>query len=205
MPIDVLGILLECSSNLNPIYFSGFHLRGLFYKVLRSFDPGFAGWLHGFRGLAPFSISPLMKIDSGTYIFRITSYLTKLSDALIKAFSKTDDVELLNRRFRVVEISYKRLDLERFMRDSVPYTRYELDFLSPTCFRRPCPYIPLHLMGFLARIMKFIGRPRSHYRFLPLPEPILMLRNLRRQWQQYAGFMCYRSSSIYSLHSSRTL
>jgi CRISPR/Cas system endoribonuclease Cas6 (RAMP superfamily) len=73
------------------------------------------------------------------------------------------------------------------MRDSKPYRRYELEFLSPTCFRRPCPYIPLHAMGLMASIMKLMGKPKSHYRFLPLPDPILMLRNLKRQWDQYAG------------------
>ena len=187
MPIDVIGILLESNSNLDPGYSSGFQLRGLFYRVLRSYDPGFSSWLHGFRGLAPFSISQLMKVYPRVYFFRITSYLTKLSDALIKAFGRAGRIELLDNGFQVVEISYKRLDLERLMRDSKPYTRYELEFLSPTCFRRPCPYIPHHLLGFIARILKLMKRPRSHYRFHPLPDPILMLRNLRRQWDQYAG------------------
>lgn len=187
MPIDVLGILLESGSDLDPGYSSGFHLRGLFYKVLRSHDPGFSSWLHGFGGLAPYSISQLMKVEPGIYVFRITSYLTRLSDALIKAFSRAERVELMGRVFRVAEISYKRLELEKLLKGSKPYTRYEIGFVSPTCFRRPCPYIPQHLLGFIARILKLIGRPRSHYRFYPLPDPVLMLRNLKRQWDQYAG------------------
>jgi len=187
LPIDSLGILLECNPDFRPSFSSGFHLRGLFYKTLKSIDPGFSSWLHGYRGLAPFSVSPLIRVDSGLYLFKIASYLTKLSDMLVKAFGRLGEVELLNKRFRVLEILYTRLDLEKLMRDSKPYTRYELEFLSPTCFRRPCPYIPLHTMGLMASIMRLMGKPKSHYRFLPLPDPILMLRNLKRQWDQYAG------------------
>jgi len=187
LPIDSLGVLLECNPDFRPGFASGFHLRGLFYRSLRSIDPGFSSWLHGYRGLAPFSISPLIRVDPGLYFFKITSYLTKLSDMLVRAFSRLNEVELLNRRFRVLEISYTRLDLEKLIRGSTPYTRYEIEFISPTCFRRPCPYIPLHAMGFLASIMRLVDKPKSHYRFLPLPDPILMLRNLKRQWDQYAG------------------
>ena len=187
MPIDVFGFLLRCSSDPRPSYASGFHLRGLFYRCLRTVDPSLAERLHGRRGLAPFSISPLIRVDSGAYFFRVTSYLSRLSDAVLRAFSSIEEVRLLNESFRLVEISYKRLDLERLRREAAPYRKYEVEFLSPTCFRRPCPYIPLHVLGFLARVMRFIGRPKSHYRFLPLPDPVLMFRNLSRQWDQYAG------------------
>ena len=187
MPIDVIGVLLESSFDLDPSYSSGFHLRGLFYRVLRSRDPGLSSRLHGFKGLAPYSISPLMRVEPKIYFFRVASYLTRLSDALIKAFSDVKHVELMNGSFRVVEISYKRLELEKLLEDSQPCRRYEIEFVSPTCFRRPCPYVPHHLLGFIARIMRLVGKPKSHYRFYPLPDPILMLRNLKRQWDQYAG------------------
>jgi len=187
LPIDSLGVLLECNPDFRPSFSSGFHIRGLFYKTLKSVDPGFSSWLHEYGGLAPFSVSPLIRVGPGLYLFKITSYLTKLSDMLVRTFGRLSEVELLNKRFRVLEISYARLDLDRLTRDSKPYTRYELEFLSPTCFRRPCPYIPLHAMGLMASFMRFMGKPKSHYRFLPLPDPILMLRNLKRQWDQYAG------------------
>jgi len=187
LPIDSLGVLLERNPDFRPSFSLGFHLRGLFYRTLRSVDPGFSSWLHGYGGLAPFSVSPLIRVSPGLYLFKIASYLTKLSDMLVKAFGRLSEVKLSDKHFRVLEISYVRLDLEGLVRDSKPYTRYELEFLSPTCFRRPCPYIPLHTMGLVASIMRFMGKPKSHYRFLPLPDPILMLRNLKRQWDQYVG------------------
>ena len=187
MPIDSLGVLLERNPDFRPSFSLGFHLRGLFYRTLRSVDPGFSSWLHGYGGLAPFSVSPLIRVSPGLYLFKIASYLTKLSDMLVKAFGRLSEVKLSDKHFRVLEISYVKLDLEGLVRDSKPYTRYELEFLSPTCFRRPCPYIPLHTMGLVASIMRFMGKPKSHYRFLPLPDPILMLRNLKRQWDQYVG------------------
>lgn len=187
MPIDVLGVLLTCDSKFNPNYSSGFYLRGLFYKLIRSVDPGLALRLHDYRGLAPFSVSTLMKVYPGLYIFRVTSYLNRLSDTILKSLGRLRDLELMGRRFHLSEISFKRLDLKNLSENVAPYRKYELEFLSPTCFRRPCPYIPLQALGFLARIMRFMDRPRSHYRYLPLPDPLLMLRNLKRQWEQYAG------------------
>lgn len=166
---------------------SGFHLRGLFYRCLRSVDPSLAERLHEYSGLAPFSISPLIRVGPGTCFFKLASYLSRLSDAVLRAFSGLEEARLLDESFRLAEISYKRLDLERLRREAAPYRRYEIEFLSPTCFRRPYPYIPLHMLGFLARVMRLLDKPKSHYRFFPLPDPVLMLRNLSRQWNQYAG------------------
>lgn len=106
---------------------------------------------------------------------------------LFKAFSRLSGLSFSINLFRVFEISYTRSDLERLVRDSKPYTSYELGFLSPTCFRRLCPYILLHTMGLMDGVMRLMGKPRSHYQSLPLPDHILMLRDLKRQWDHYAG------------------
>jgi len=179
--------MLECNPDFKPSFVSGLHLRGLFYRVLSSVDPSLSSRLHDHKTLSPFSISPLIRIGPGRYLFRVTSCLSELSDALVKTFSKMSKVELLNKSFHILEISYTRLDLEKLVKRSAPCRKYEIEFLSPTCFRRPSPYIPLHAMRFITRILKLFGKPKSHYRFLPLPDPILMLRNLKRQWDRYAS------------------
>jgi len=187
LPIDVIGFLLTCNSSPKLGYSSGFHLRGVFYRTLRSYDPYMATQLHDYRGLAPFSISPLMEIHPDIYFFRVTSYLTRLSDALLRSFSKVDCIKLANNTYRIIEISCKRIDLDGLIKESKPFRRYEIEFITPTCFRKPSPYIPMHAFGLLAKIMRAMGRPKSRYRFHPLPDPTLMLRNLKRQWDQYAG------------------
>jgi len=187
VPVDVIGVLLEGERDVGVDYSSGFWLRGLFYRALRSVDEGLASRLHDYRALAPYSISPLMSLDLGIYFFRVTSYLTRLSDAALRAFESMGEFILRGVRFRPIEISLKRVDVERLWGEAKPLRRYELEFLTPTCFRRPSPYIPLHELGMLARFMIAVRRPKSHYRFHPLPDPILMLRNLKRQWDQYAG------------------
>lgn len=187
LPVDVIGFSLMCRSMPKLGYSSGFYLRGMFYKMLRSYDRYMAAQIHEYKGLAPFSISPLIEFYPSAYFFKITSYLTKLSDAVLKAFSRVEDLRLSTHEYRLIEISCKRIDLADFIRDSKPFRRYEIEFITPTCFRRPSPYIPLHVLGVLARIVRAVGKLRSHYRFFPLPDPILMLRNLKRQWDQYAG------------------
>ncbi|MEM4833874.1 MAG: CRISPR system precrRNA processing endoribonuclease RAMP protein Cas6 [Thermosphaera sp.] len=146
-----------------------------------------AARLHEYGGLAPFSISPLMEVCPGIYSFKITSYLTRLSDVVLKSFIKMENVKLASNVCRLIRISFKRINLDDLIKNSKPIRKYEIEFITPTCFRRPSPYIPLHTIGFLAKIMRVTRKIRSHYRFFPLPDPILMLRNLKRQWDQYAG------------------
>lgn len=187
MPIDVVGFYLVSNSKLPLGFSSGFYVRGAFYSVLRAYDPHIAIHLHEYKGLAPFSVSPLMEIYPDIFFFRVTSFLTKLSDAILKAFSSVREIKIANNICNLMEISFKRIDLDGLVRNSKPLKRYEVEFITPTCFRRPSPYIPLHVIGFLARIMRLMDRPKSHYRFFPLPDPVLMFRNLKRQWDQYAG------------------
>ncbi|MEM1730848.1 MAG: CRISPR system precrRNA processing endoribonuclease RAMP protein Cas6 [Ignisphaera sp.] len=187
MPIDVFGFILTSNSRSRLGYSSGFYLRGVFYNVLKSTDPAMATRLHEYGGLAPFSISMLIEIDANTYFFRVASYLTRLSEIILKSFTKHRELKIMDNAYQLIEISCKRIKLEELIRNAEPLRRYEVEFISPTCFRRPSPYIPLHAVGFFAKIMKFIGGPRSHYRFYPLPEPVLMFRNIKRQWDQYAG------------------
>jgi len=120
LPIDSLGVLLECNPDFRSSFPSSFHLRSLFYKTLKSIDPRFSSWLHGYRGFGPILDITLIRVGLGIYLFKIASYLTKLSDAPVKAFGRLSEVELLNRYFHVLEISYARLDLERLMRGSTP-------------------------------------------------------------------------------------
>lgn len=73
------------------------------------------------------------------------------------------------------------------MSESNPHRKYELEFINPTCFRRPCPYIPLYTLGPPAFILNFLRKPKSNYRHYPLPDPVLMFRNLARLWREYGG------------------
>ncbi|MEM2189005.1 MAG: hypothetical protein QXG35_06705, partial [Nitrososphaerota archaeon] len=87
--------------------------------------------IHEYKGLAPFSISPLIEVYPGAYFFRVTSYLTKLSDAVLKAFSRTQDLKLADHTYHLIEISYKRIDLDDLVKDSKPLRRYEVEFITP--------------------------------------------------------------------------
>ena len=187
MPVDVIGVLVASERDFNPKLSSGFHVRGLFYGLLKSADPQLASRIHDFRGLAPFSVSPILKLYPGAYYLKMTSFMTRLTDALLEALKKSEELVIGGRRFLVTELTYSRIDTDKLLTEAEAYTRYELEFISPTCFRRPCPYIPLHTLGIFARIMGVMKQPKSTYRYYPLPDPILMLRNLKRQWEQYTG------------------
>jgi len=185
--VDVVGVIASSSLEGYPRYSSGFGVRGLFYRILRVSDNSLASKIHGFGGLAPFSSSPLIRLERGIYYFRYASFDSRITRALLEFFKRNDEVQLLNNRFYVREITFKSIDLSKLLQDAHPYEKYEIEFMSPTCFRRPCPYIPLHTLGFIAKMLRIVGRPRSTYRYYPLPDPILMLRNINRLWRGYGG------------------
>ncbi|MEM2017246.1 MAG: CRISPR system precrRNA processing endoribonuclease RAMP protein Cas6 [Nitrososphaerota archaeon] len=187
MSIEVVGVIAYSELEHYPVFSSGFHVRGLFYKILKSCNPVLALRVHDYRGLAPFSASPLFKLERNIYYFRFTLLDNRISTALLDFFKKFDEVELLNSKFYLNEVTYKSIDLKELLSESSPCKKYELEFLSPTCFRRPCPYIPLYTLGPLSHMLRFFGRIKSTYRYYPLPDPILMFRNLARIWREHGG------------------
>ncbi|MEM4539815.1 MAG: hypothetical protein QXF02_06595 [Candidatus Korarchaeota archaeon] len=98
-----------------------------------------AAQLHDYRGLAPFLISPLMEIHQDVYFFRTTLYLTRLSEALLRPFSKVDRIKLVSNTYRIIEISCKRIDLDGLIKKSKPLRKYEIEFITPICFRKSSP------------------------------------------------------------------
>ncbi len=187
MPIDLITARMRAVKNFRPRGFTGFTARGLFFKLLSQYEQGLASIIHDFKGIAPYSVSPIHIASNGRLEVRFTSFMTRISRALLDALSSRFDVTVFGERVRLEEVEVARVDVPRLMEDAKPVRGYIIEFRTPTCFRRPSPYIPLHTIGIFAKIMGLIGRPKSRYRFYPLPDPILMLRNLKRQWDQYIG------------------
>lgn len=185
--VDIIGVIASSPLEYYQKYSSGFSIRGLFYRILKVSDAVLASRVHEYRGLAPFSASPLIKLENNIYYFKYTSFDSRITRALLEYFKKNDEVKLFGTKFYVNEITFKSIDLKKLLQESYPYDKYEVEFISPTCFRRPCPYIPLHTLGFISKMLRIIGRPKSTYRYYPLPDPILMLRNISRLWREYGG------------------
>ncbi len=187
MPIDLITARMRPVEDVKSKGFTGFLARGLFFKLLSQYEQGLASVIHDFKGIAPYSVSPIFMTYNGRLEVRFTSFMTRISKALLDALSSGVNIKIAGGSVEVEEVEVARIDTLRLMKEARAISGYILDFKTPTCFRRPSPYIPLHTMGIFARIMGLIGRPKSRYRFYPLPDPILMLRNLKRQWEQYIG------------------
>jgi CRISPR-associated endoribonuclease Cas6 len=185
--VDIVGVIASSPLESYQKYSSGFSIRGLFYRILKVSDAVLAYRIHESRGLAPFSASPLIRLEDGIYYFRYASFDSRITRALLEYFKKNDEVKLFDTRFHVSEVTFKTIDLKKLLQESNSYDKYEVEFISPTCFRRPCPYIPLHTLGFISMMLRVIGRPKSTYRYYPLPDPVLMLRNICRLWREYDG------------------
>jgi len=108
MPVDVIAVLMNSEDDFNPKSSSGFRVRGLFYRLLKESDPG----------LAPFSVSPLLKIYSNTYYFRVTSSLTRITKAILESLKRRDEIEFMNRRLIMREIEFSRIDSDKLLKET---------------------------------------------------------------------------------------
>ena len=118
MPVDVIAVLMNSEDDFNPKSSSGFRVRGLFYRLLKESDPGLASRIHDYKGLAPFSVSPLLKIYSNTYYFRIMSFLTRITKAILESLKRRDEIEFMNRRLIMREIEFSRIDSNKLLKEA---------------------------------------------------------------------------------------
>lgn len=179
-----------------PLGFSGFAVRGVLYELLKSIDPMLSEELHGLKRLAPISTTPLTfeyrsggGLKEGSIVsFRITSLLellsVKLADYLINNPSLSMNIK--DAVARLTEVAVSTIEPKKLLENATPVEFFAVQFRSPTFFRRSmvtrcCPSCPVPRPKCLR-----LRRPRR-YRYVPFPDPYLMLRSLLRLWRKFTG------------------
>lgn len=181
--------------------FSGYIVRGIFYHLIREVDPRLAEGLHQVKRLAPFSTSPLTieyaedrkrgavkKLRRGdTLLWRaalLDEGLAKrfLDSLLLKMEVKVGDVNA-----HLCGVSVESIDAGQLFKRAEPVRSFIVDFETPTFFRQSilrecCPFCPVD-RGSCRHVRDAVRR----YRFIPLPDPYLMFRNLLRLWMAFSN------------------
>ena len=176
--------------------FSGFVARGLFYSILSIIDEDLAKSVHDAQTIAPYSCSPIYTIDGGKIKLLSTAItvgrsrfdailldekliktltdvrnLRRINGAKIKVHSHTTvidkiDVEVIHEKTLYTENAYRKL---------------KVTFLTPTFFRKPCPYIPQRYIE--AGKIKLQRKPNSIIYLYP--DPQLLFNNITRIWEKF--------------------
>ncbi|RLI98469.1 MAG: hypothetical protein DRP00_01910 [Candidatus Aenigmatarchaeota archaeon] len=171
--------------------FTGFKIRGLIYKILREVDEDLATKLHEAKKLAPIAVTPIYKErkTSHTAYMKITILDEKLSQKLSNYILKLPLGSILNLdvlKLQPLEVSIVCIDTKKLVKNAEPITKFSIIFKTPTLFRQSfiracCPYCPIP-----KTTCPHISKAK-HYRYVPMPDPYLMLRNLLRLWKAFTG------------------
>ncbi|MEM4522625.1 MAG: CRISPR system precrRNA processing endoribonuclease RAMP protein Cas6 [Nitrososphaeria archaeon] len=194
------SILLELYSQ-DDVYFqsfSGYSTRGLFYNIVKKFDEEYASTLHNSKMLAPFSVSPIYTVREnrlhpcfkkvGKGIARI--YFTLLDSRLNELFIKfiqeglnENGIQIGKTKMAINSISLQQYEYEKLYKNSNEIKSFKVNFMTPTYFRQTPK-----------DIMKRYGKEYdkkvtvSPYRFLPLPDPVLLFKSIARIWRKFSNY-----------------
>jgi len=181
--------------SLKTIGFSGFAVRGILYEMLKSIDPNLSESLHGLKKIAPISTSPITietpsrKLNEKTiFSFRISTLTDELSVKIKNYLTGNMDLilKIKDAEAKPIEITVSTLDPGKAIKEAKPVKSFSISFLSPTFLRQSltkkcCQYCPN------LKIKCPYLKQYRHYRYIPLPDPYLIFRNLLRLWRKYTG------------------
>lgn len=191
----ILRAVATKSSSKN-LGFTGFIVRGIIYEMLKSIDPSLSENLHGLKRIAPLSTSQITiefpksrKLVEGAILsFRISALTEELSAKIVSYLTENTNLTLKIKdgEAKLAELSVSTLNPKKILEEAKPIKSFSIDFLTPTFFRQSitrkcCQYCPNpktkcpHL------------KPFKHYRYITLPDPYLIFRNLLRLWRKYTG------------------
>ncbi|MEM2541294.1 MAG: CRISPR system precrRNA processing endoribonuclease RAMP protein Cas6 [Candidatus Methanomethylicia archaeon] len=180
---------------VSTLSFSGFITRGIVYDILKSISPNLAEEIHRMKKISPLSTSPLTvepnskTINVGSIItFRISilseELAIKIRDYLLENVDLT--LKIGNTEAKLTNLSVIVLDPKRILEEAKPLRSFSISFLSPTFLRQSltkkcCQYCP-NLKIKCPHLKQY-----RYYRYIPLPDPYLIFRNLLRLWRKYTG------------------
>ncbi len=149
--------------------YSGAYVRGFVYWILRRVDRTFAERLHSSMGISPFSVTPVMldglpvnSLEGGkVYNFSINFFVPEIGEALREYLVSADRIYFTGVENPLKKVMVRYVDEESLTGE--PVRKFRVDFITPSYFRSPS----------------------SDYRFVPMPIPELMFRNLARLYSSF--------------------
>jgi CRISPR-associated endoribonuclease Cas6 len=173
MPHAFLLELIPFAQEASPLHFS-LHAHGLFFALLGNIDPQKATEIHQAKR-KPFTLTPLS--DKHTLRLRITT----LDDALFAPFLGA----LLEEAPRGLSLGDHPYTLTRVLATPQGHRLAGRASWEELAQAPPAQSLTLH---FLTLTVFTTSKPGGRVRYLPLPEPRLILNSLLRAWQAYSPF-----------------
>lgn len=149
--------------------YSGAFVRGFVYWVLSKTNRTFAEKLHSSKNISPFSVTPVMsngkvvdRLEEGKeYKFSVTFFVPEIGEAMKNYLVSAENVYFTAAKNPLRKIRVKYCDKDSL--SNKPVSKFNIDFITPCYFRIPS----------------------KSYRFVPLPIPNLIFRNLARIYSAF--------------------
>jgi len=184
----------------NPISFntfSGIIVRGVFFKILKSFSPSLATDIHNLRVLSPYSVSPFENVmqkrvlfdhvpGGADFQFKIVAFDKRISRSVQQFIlgGEIPTITLHGFTLPVNTVSISSVEHDFSEKISSRATRFMVDFRSPTFFRNTQKG-----PGLLAQIIpkRFRKPVKPVYRYVIVPDPYYFFRGLARLYRQFCN------------------
>ncbi|MEM2211362.1 MAG: CRISPR system precrRNA processing endoribonuclease RAMP protein Cas6 [Nitrososphaerales archaeon] len=193
--IHILFIDLLIDKPIKFQQYSGFAIRGLFYNILTKSNKELADELHASKKIAPFSSTPLLKVNNKFHVIYSTinkPCITRigfsiLNDdlflSLIQSIKDLSTLPLIGSEFLIKMVEVKEVDPSTFY-SYEPVKEFSVTFITPTYFRSSpkfCKVCRVYLRKDPS-FRKLVLANHSAYKFIPLPQPEHLFRNLLKLW-----------------------
>jgi hypothetical protein len=177
--------------------YSGIVVRGIFFKILKCFNPSLATKVHEQRTLSPYSISPLENTERSQvffdhvpggldFQFRIVAFQKDISEA-VKRFVLSGDIPRINIHgitLPVNSVHVNSIEHDFSEKASSESTRFMVEFRSPTFFRNTQKRQGLLRLMIPSRFRRPV---RPVYRYIIVPDPYYFFRGLARLYRQFCN------------------
>ena len=194
---SVITLHLAPASELRLSTYSGYACQWLMFNLIKQVNPELSSKLHGVKGIAPYSVTPLMRLNGG-FVFKRSSGGFRLwirfvifnngdprwvecSRALLEAIPNNPDIIFGDCRLVLHEVEFKLVDLPKLWEESTPIYRFSMDFITPT------------RLAMTAREMNTLigmntGKPLwAPARYILYPDPERILSQLTNLWLEFTG------------------
>jgi len=194
--IDVFNFRAVSPAPVGLGVYSGIVVRGIFFKILGASCPDLSEEVHEFRGLSPYSVSPIEDARMGRiffdhipggveFQFRIVAFEKAVSEAVKKfIIGGVPSIRLHSTPSSLSSVTVQSVE-DSFSDKTVGKTSsFEVVFRSPTFFRETQKGSGL-LAAVIPRRLRRSVRPV--YRYVIVPDPYHFFRGLARLYRKFCN------------------
>ncbi len=194
--IHVFTFRATAPTTVNLGVYSGIVVRGIFFRMLERESPELGAEVHGFRGLSPYSVSPIEdvrrsrvffdRVPGGVeFQFRIVTFDEAVSEAVRKfILGDTPIIRLKGIASTLSTVTVNSIEHDFSDKSVRDPDSFEVVFRTPTFFRETQRFHGLFAFVLPRRFRRVV---KPIYRYVIVPDPYHLFRGLVRLYRKFCN------------------